>query len=393
MRRSLLYIAVADPHVPLCGTGTRCGEFVNHLAQQFDLDLVYMEGSGQQPFPEHSWMFADRLKGVRRKKCVPFSPTGYFLFSLRMYRAAEEFLKAGRYDFIVCDYGLSGIYGLLLSQRFGVPFIYLSHNIEYMGYLDKAKKDPRRLALAPYVRAVEKASVERCRILVPISRDDGAFYTRWAPPEKMVVIPQGVDVAEFNPFYEAPRNDPKIVLFCANFKIQFNVDAVRAVMERVLPRLLAVRKDVRFRFVGAYPPRDVRHPNVEFLGFVKDYAAYLKQSDVVISPVLQGRGFPTKIVEALACGKPTVSTAIGARAVETDFSTLHVSSIDGFASAICRELDKGIPVTTQDFEKIKARYSWKTIIQHLVERIEDEARRTESAARPAEAAPVEPVPA
>jgi glycosyltransferase involved in cell wall biosynthesis len=375
MRRSLLYIAVTDPHVPLSGTGTRCGEFVNHLAAQFDLDLVHMEGSGQRPFPEHSWMFADRLKGVREKRSIPFSPTGYFLFSLRMYRAAEEFLRTRRYDFIVCDYGLAAVYGLLLSKRFGVPFIYLSHNIEYMGYLDKARKDPRRLALAPYMYSVEKAAVQKCRVLVPITREDAAFYARWAPAEKMVTVPQGVDLAEFNPHYAPVLNHPKVVLFCANFKIQFNQDAVRAVMGRVLPRVLARRRDVRFRFVGAYPPRDVRHPNVEFMGFVKDYPALLKAADVVISPVMQGRGFPTKIIEALACGKQTVSTAVGARAVESDFSSLHVAGIDEFGAAICRQLDRGLFVTAQDFEKIKVRYSWGSIIQHLAERIEEAAGR------------------
>jgi glycosyltransferase involved in cell wall biosynthesis len=38
---------------------------------------------------------------------------------------------------------------------------------------------------------------------------------------------------------------------------------------------------------------------------------------VVISPMLQGWGFPTKIVEALACGKVTITTPAGARALES----------------------------------------------------------------------------
>ncbi len=44
----------------------------------------------------------------------------------------------------------------------------------------------------------------------------------------------------------------------------------------------------------------------------------------MISPILQGYGFPTKIVEALACGKPTITTPVGGRALEKDYRILEV---------------------------------------------------------------------
>ncbi len=91
--------------------------------------------------------------------------------------------------------------------------------------------------------------------------------------------------------------------------------------------------DALFRFVGRYPPEDVKHPNVEFTGFLEDYPGALKQADVVISPMLQGWGFPTKIVEALACGKPTVTTPVGGRGLEKDYHILKLAEIDAFGAA------------------------------------------------------------
>jgi glycosyltransferase involved in cell wall biosynthesis len=77
---------------------------------------------------------------------------------------------------------------------------------------------------------------------------------------------------------------------------------------------------------------------VEFTGFLEDYPAALKAADVVISPVLQGWGFPTKIVEALACGKPTVTTPVGGRALEKDYRILRFAEIDAFAAEICTRI-------------------------------------------------------
>ena len=357
-RKNLLYLSVYDPHVPLTGTGTRGAQFVRNLAKYFDLDLVYIDGSGQPPIPELSKKYSSETKGVRSKKCISFSRFGYFIFSTPLYREACRLLSKRNYDFIVCDYGLSAVYGILLSKKFNLPFIYCSHNIEYLGYLDKIKKDKRRLLFVPYVYWVEKNGVKGSKILVPITESDAQYYTRWTNTDKMLVIPQGFDDSTFNPFYEPPRNRPKIVLFCGNYNIQFNRDVIDVVMERILPEVLLTCPETKFRFIGANPPQNVNHPNVEFTGFVDDYPSHLKEADVVISPMQQGRGSPTKIFEALACGKPTIATRIGARSVEPDYESLHICELDQFPEILCKVLKTGESVIASDFEKLKSRYSW-----------------------------------
>jgi len=368
-KKTILYLSVYDPHVPLTGGGARGGEFVNYLAQAFHLDLAYIDGSGQPAIPELSRKYESRLKGVESKFCVPFSQMDYFLFSTKLYSHAKSLLKEKRYDYILCDYGLSAVYGLILSRKFNVPFIYCSHNLEYRQYLGKAAKDPRRYPLALYVYLVEMLGVKKSKILVPIAKGDAAFYERWVSPEKMLVIPQGFDINVFNPFYDQPKNDRKIVLFCGNFKIPTNVAVVHVVMERILERVIKECPNTLFRFVGAQPPTDIKHPNVEFLGFVEDYPSLLKNADVVISPMQRGWGFPTKIVEALACGKTTITTPVGGRALESDLESLHVVETEDFAPEIVKALKSGQSVSQVDFQKVKERYSWAGNIQKLVDRI------------------------
>jgi glycosyltransferase involved in cell wall biosynthesis len=370
----LLYVSVHDPHVPLTGTGARVGAFVNQLALRHHVDLVYLDGSGQPPSEKLSAHYANSVTGVASKTRIPYSQRGYFLFSPDLYRAAAERLKRERYDYIICDYGLAAVYGLLLSRRFRTPFIYSSHNIEYRANLGKAREDPRRWPLALYMYAAEKMAVKRARCVIAITPADADVYARWIPRERMLVIPQGFDEREFNPWYEPPRNARKTILFCGNYRIPMNRDVVYTVMEHILQPVLAKYPDAVFRFVGAYPP-DVKHPNVEFTGFLEDYPAALKNADVVISPILQGYGFPTKIVEALACGKPTVTTVVGGRALEKDYRILRFAEIPAFAAEINNALAEGQPVTDVDHEKVRTRYAWNAIVGRLSDWLENDTRQ------------------
>lgn len=370
-RKAILYVAVYDPHVPLTGGGTRGLALVGQLAEHLDVDLVYMEGSGYAPDPDLAGRFADRLPHVRAKVRVPFSTTGYFVFSQTLYAEAAHFLRTHTYDYILCDYGLSAAYGLLLSRRFGVPLIYSSHNLEYRIYLDKARRDKRRLLLLPYVYLVERLAVQRASILVAITKKDAEIYARWRGTSDILVIPQGVDTAVFHPFYDPPRNDPKEILFVGNYNNQFNREVVAVVKERIVDRVCARYPSVRFRFVGANPPRDLAHPNFVFTGFVDDYPAQLKAADVMISPLLQGQGAPTKIIEALACGKPIIATPVGARSVERDYASLTICDLEAFPEKIVEVLVADQPVTAKDFETIKSRYAWSVTVQRLVERIQN----------------------
>lgn len=368
-RKSILYLSLHDPHVPLTGTGTRVAAFVSRLSRSFDLDLVAMAGSGQPPLPEKDG--PERSIGpVRSETIVPFRSTGYFIFSREFYGEAKNFLHKNRYDFILADYGLTAVYGLLLARRSGVPLIYSSHNIEHKAYLDKGRSDPRRLLLAPYVYGAERRAVERSAILVPITEKEAGFYTRWTDRSKMVVIPQGFDDEIFHPPPNGAGGASPTVLFCGNFRIPFNREAVAAAMERVVPRVAEKRPDVRFLFVGAHPPKIAPHRNVEFPGYLDDYAGELRASAVVISPMLRGWGAPTKIVEALASGKPVITTPVGARSIERDFKNIHVHDLDDFPEAILKSLEQGPNTDASEFEKLRDRYAWDRILAPLVERME-----------------------
>lgn len=370
MKKRMLYISVYDPHVPYTGAGVRGGEFVTNLAKRFSIDLIFIEGSGHAGDAVLEEKFEHRVQGVGKQIKIPFSLKNYFLYSKDLYMEAAHLMSLKKYDVVLSDYGLSAVYGLRLQKQYGVPFVYCSHNVEYRQYLGKAKKDKRRYVLAPWVYWIEKQGVKKSKLLVPISEADADFYSRWKDREEMHVVPQCFNPDIFNPHYKPPQNETKIVLFFGNYNISTNRDAVYAAREHVVDQVVSQYPNVKFQFIGANPPDDIKHPNMEFLGFVDHLEHYLKKCDVMISPILAGWGMPTKIIESLACGKPIVATETASRAVPKKYRSLHVVDIKEFSDTIVALLKQNKPVDDSDFDMLMEEFTWAGAIDNLGQEIE-----------------------
>lgn len=362
-----------DPRIPQSGACVRTHHFIHLMGETFDIDLLHLEGSGHPPVASMREAAEGRQLRVASRTGLPFRSRDYFLFSRRLYALARERLARDSCDYVFCDYGLSALYGLLLARRFGVPLIYSSHNLEYRLYRAKARRDWRRWPLVPYIYAVERAAVRRARLVIAIARSEAEVYAGWTDAAKITTIPQGFDPEVFRPPVAAPDDGGrKVVLFCGNFLMRPNRDAAREVARRIVDPVVARHPGTIFRFVGASPPEDVHHPNVEFTGFIDDYPDQLRRADVVISPLRVGAGFPTKIVEALACGRPVIATPVGARAIERDYGTLEVCPIEAFAERIARALDERRTAAPEDLERLHQRYSWSANVGRLIERLQED---------------------
>jgi hypothetical protein len=99
-----------------------------------------------------------------------------------------------------------------------------------------------------------------------------------------------------------------------------NVDSTRHYLEQIWPLLRERAPDLFTRVVGSGEPRaaDLAGPGIESLGFVEDVAPILSGSGVLVVPLRIGGGARTKILEALACGMPVVSTRVGVENLELE---------------------------------------------------------------------------
>jgi len=81
---------------------------------------------------------------------------------------------------------------------------------------------------------------------------------------------------------------------------------------------LKKKPNAKFLIIGDNPPLEFKHENIIFTGLVKKIEDYINASDFVICPLLYGGGTRIKIIETLACGKPVISTSMGAEGIKSE---------------------------------------------------------------------------
>jgi len=107
-------------------------------------------------------------------------------------------------------------------------------------------------------------------------------------------------------------NEP-IVLFVGNMT-HSNDEALAWFLSQVWPNIRAGYPSARFRVVGraAAAIRSGDAPGVELIGPVQDLWPEYARAQVVIAPLLSGTtGVKVKVAEAMAYGRPLVTTSVG----------------------------------------------------------------------------------
>lgn len=151
---------------------------------------------------------------------------------------------------------------------------------------------------------------------------------------RATVIPNGADL----PTSVAPLNLSGPVVFIGSMGYGPNVEAVHWWAEQVwpgsgLPPLTVIGQ-------AAAEALDDLHSSaaVSLVGEVPDVTPWLRRAAVVAVPILSGSGTRLKVVEALAHGRPVVSTSKGAEGIGAvpGRDLLLADSPEDFAAAVTR---------------------------------------------------------
>lgn len=124
-----------------------------------------------------------------------------------------------------------------------------------------------------------------------------------------------MDVNYFEPGARHENDKPNI-LFTGNYSDPPNREAAQWFLQRVWPWLKSRRPDVTFYVVGPNPSADMlefsrRDEQVALTGKVEDIRPYLQRASVFVCPMRTGSGLQGKVLEAMSCRVPVVSTSIG----------------------------------------------------------------------------------
>jgi glycosyltransferase involved in cell wall biosynthesis len=160
--------------------------------------------------------------------------------------------------------------------------------------------EQRQTPLFDRVLLINEADVNSCRNILPNARLD------W--------VPHGVDIEMFRPRETCLRRKGMIII-TGNMYHPPNVEAVEYFCREVFPIVRKRAPSANLWLVGADPVLTIKRcadaDRIIVTGFVPDIQTYLTQAKVSVCPVRLRIGTQTKILEALACGTPVVTTSAG----------------------------------------------------------------------------------
>jgi glycosyltransferase involved in cell wall biosynthesis len=276
------------------------------------------------------------------------------------------------------------VYRPLLGQ---IPYVASTHNVEADVLLEAARLSrglDRRVNErdARLLLRREAAHLAKAAAAVAVSAEDAARIAAIAPSARVSVVENGVDTEALRPLPPPPPDGP--LLFVASFDYPVNVQAADHLARTIMPAIRARLGPTKLLLAGRRPPPTVHAlaalGDTEVLDGVADLAPVYARARAVVVPILVGGGSRLKILEALALGRPVVTTTAGMRglAVRDGVHVLVADTPEAFGDAIARlgsEAGLARQLTAAGRSFVETRHSWPALQSAFLDVVDRAARR------------------
>ena len=300
-------------------------------------------------------------------------------------------IELPRVDVVHCSLvWIPSLVALVAKAKYGCPIVVTEHGVAYrelmLYYNAYLFNEPSKIFWKVFARNVVRPIYETADVIAPVCQANAVWEKALgADPSKIKVIYNGIDTERFKPT-AARRDDVPTVVSVARIDPFKDITTLAYAIKYARQRIPNIRclvfgdsnnLDYSLRCVKVVKSQNLG-PNFTFMGGTKEPENAYNLGDVVVFNGIT-EGFPFAVIEAMACGKPIVATAVGGVAEALEGCGILVKSRDPetLASEIVRVLtderlrqELGLAALKRaraEFSLDTSIYRYKALYEELVE--------------------------
>ncbi len=235
-------------------------------------------------------------------------------FSRKLNRLLDE----EAFDIVQLEGPYLGRYIEKVRQKSNAVISLRAHNVEHRIWERKAANENRPLRkwyfrnMAKRLKRFELKVARDSNCLVCISPLDEKAFVEMGVNKPVITIPTGFELKEY-PSTGLPK-DPS-VFFIGALDWLPNQEGLKWFLDHVIDPLRKELPGITFHVAGRNAPptfeKLLSKKQVIYHGEIEDAKTFMKSYRIMVAPLFTGSGIRIKILEAMALGRPVVTTPIG----------------------------------------------------------------------------------
>lgn len=365
----ILFLVQNFPFPAQSGTQMRTARFVEALRSAHELSILSLGADGTlDNVPESAAACFDNLWCVKRRERqvepklslrlgnllsgVPWEIAGRFSYEYQ--QALTSILKNQTFDILFARYVYMSQYLFSPAVSKRTKKIVDIDDIEFIKAERQARTTIYPHAYWKYRRLLNNSLLRRyynrlrnANMNLVCSPEDRDLLRRVNGLRNVEVIPNSISVARYDVVgsYGPEAARSKTIMFCGNLDYRPNREGLVWLVREVLPAVRSQLPDVQLDVVGLCRHADDLRKSIGDSEAVRlhlnvpDVIPYYRRCTLAVVPVHVAGGTRIKVLEALACRRPVLTTTIGAEglALVDGRHCLIRDGVDGFALG-CIEL-------------------------------------------------------